>query len=212
MKISFAKNGNWQEEMYRSFILRFDAKADFIQEEDAVADPLSDGFHGRYAYITAVTRQQYENGAEAALRCSFEGTGAPILMIVEDLELDADGDGRYAACVEVVIWQHGVNVWRYTRQKDIIHHYHAMADFAPLAEKEIHDLRVKVKGKHLLIQVDGKGSSVYIPDMPEKFWVGAALCEGENRLYDLEINESKSFENFMTWSGSSEPIQKIARP
>lgn len=211
MKISFAKNGNWREEMRRAFILRFDAKADFIQEEDAVADPLSDGFRGRYAYITAVTRQQYKNGSELGLRCSFEGTGAPILMIVEDLELDADGDGRYAACVEVVIWQYGVNVWRYTRQKDTIHHYHAMADFTPLTEKEIHDLRVKVKDKHLLIQVDGKCSSVYIPDMPEKFWVGAALCEGENRLYDLEINESKSFENFMTWCGSSEPIQKFER-
>ena len=208
MKISFAKNGNWREKMRRAFILRFDAKADFIQEEDAVADPLDDRFNGRYAYLTALTNETFQNGTEAALRCSFEGTGAPILMFVEDARTDADGDFRYAACVEVVIWQHGVNVWRYTRNEDDIHYYHAMADFSPLADKEIHDLRVKVDGNWLLIQVDGKGSSVCIPDMPEVFQVGAAVCEGESRLYDLEINESNSFENFMTWGASCVPIQK----
>lgn len=211
MKISFAKKGNWREKMRRAFILRFDAKADFIQEEDAIADPLDDRFGCRYAYLTVLTRDTFENGAEMGLRCSFEGTGAPILLLAEDVQPDAEGDARYAACVEVVIWQHGVNVWRYTRQEDAIRYHHAMADFSPLAEKEIHDLRVKVDGKWLLIQVDGKGSSVYIPDMPEKFWVGAALCEGENRLYDMEINESKAFENFMTWGAYTAPIQKFER-
>lgn len=208
MKISFAKNGNWREKMHRAFILRFSAKADFIQEEDAVADPLDDRFNSRYAYIGVLTHETFEDGTQASLRCSFEGTGAPMLMLVEDAQLDAEGDARYAACVEVVIWQHGVNVWRYTRQEDTIRFHHAMADFSPLAEKKIHDLRIKVDGKWLLIQIDGKGSSVYIPDMPEKFWVGAALCEGENRLYDLEINERASFEEFLTWGAYSAPIQK----
>lgn len=208
MKISFAQNGNWREKMRRAFILRFAAKADFIQEADAVADPLDDRFNGRYAYLTALTRDTFTNGTEAALRCSFEGSGAPILLFAEDARQDADGDYRYAACVEVVIWQYGVNVWRYTRRDDDIHYYHAMADFSPLAEKEIHDLRVKVDGNYLLIKIDGKGSSVYIPDMPEKFQVGAALCEGENRLYDLQINESNSFEQFLTWGAYSEPVQK----
>ena len=211
MKISFAKNGNWREKMRRAFILRFDAKADFIQEEDAVADPQDTRFGCGYAYISALTHETFQNGTEAALRCSFEGTGAPILMFVEDAQVDADGDFRYAACVEVVIWQHGVNVWRYTRKDDAIHYYHAMADFSPLAEKEIHDLRVKVHGKWLLVQVDGKGSSVCIPDMPEKFQVGVALCEGENRLFDLEINESNSFGDFLTWGAYSTPMQKIRR-
>lgn len=208
MKISFAKNGNWREKMRRAFILRFDAKADFIQEEDAVANPLDDRFNGKYAYITALTRESFSNGTEASLRCSFEGTGAPILMFVEDMEVDSQGDARYAACVEVVIWQHGVNVWRYTRQEDTIQYHHAMADFSPLAEKQIHDLRVKVDGKWLLIQVDGKGSSVYIPDMPETFWVGAALCEGVNRLYDMQINENSAFDKFLTWGAHGEPIRK----
>lgn len=211
MKILFAKNGNWRDEMYRAFIRRFDAKADFIQEEDAVADPPDDNFNSHYAYITAVTRQQYENGSELGLRCSFEGSGAPILLLVEDLELDSEGDGRYAACVEVVIWQYGVNVWRYTCDEEQIYFHHAMADFSPLAEKDIHDLRVKVDGKWLLIQVDGKGSSVFIPDMPEKFWVGAALCEGENRLYDLQINESRSFDDFLTWGAYCAPLKEVKR-
>lgn len=208
MKLSFAQNGNWQDALRRAFILRFNAKADFIQEADAVADPLDDHFNGRYAYIGALTDEIFENGTEAALRCSFGGTGAPMLMFVEDAVEDAQGDFRYAACVEVVIWQHGVNVWRYSRQEDSILYHHAMADFSPLAEKEIHDLRVKVSGKWLLIQIDGKGSSVYIPDMPETFRVGAALCEGENRLYELQINETASFDNFLTWGAYSEPVQK----
>jgi len=209
MKISFAKKGNWRDALRRAFILRFHAKADFIQEEDAVADPLDDHFNGRYAYIGALTDEIFENGTEAALRCSFEGTGAPMLMFAEDAKPDADGDFRYAACIEVVIWQHGVNVWRYTRQGVILHHHHAMADFLPLAEGEIHDLRVKIDRKNLLIQIDGKGSSVRIPDMPEKFRVGAALCEGVSRLYELQINEANSFGDFLTWRGGNEPIQKF---
>ena len=191
--------------MHRAFILRFDAKADFIQEADAVADPLDKRFFCDYAYITALTRQQFENGTEVGLRCSFEGSGAPILMIVEDMQLDAEGDARYATCVEAVIWKHGVNVWRYTHQDNSVCYYHAMADFSPLEEKVIHNLRIKIHKKHLLIQIDGKRSSVYIPDMPDKFWVGAALCEGECRLYDMDINENRSLDDFMAWDGYCEP-------
>ena len=43
--------------------------------------------------------------------------------------------------------------------------------------------------------------------MPEKFRVGAALCEGENRLYELQINETASFDQFLTWRGGSEPVK-----
>ena len=67
MNISFAKNGNWQEKMRRGFILRFAAKADFIQEEDAVADPLDDRFRGKYAYISALTHETLET--ERRLLC-----------------------------------------------------------------------------------------------------------------------------------------------
>lgn len=211
MKISFAKDGNWREKMRRAFMLRFGAKADFVQEEDAVADPLDDRFFCDYAYVGALTHDIYENGAEIGLRCSFEGTGAPMLMLAEDMELDKDGDAHYGGCVEVVIWRHGVNVWRYIREEDVISYHHAMAVFSELEERKIHDLRVKIDRKMLLIQINGKRFSVYIPDMPENFWVGAAVCEGENRLYDLEINEGNSFDGFMTWRGETVPVQSFER-
>lgn len=211
MKISFAKNGGWREKMRLAFMLRFAAKADFIQEEDAVADPLDDKFNGCYAYVGALTQETFGNGTEIALRCAFEGSGAPMLMLAEDMEIDKDGDAHYGGCVEVVIWKHGVNVWRYTRGEETVSYHHAMGLFSTLEEKKIHDLRVKVDGKMLLMQIDGKRFSVYIPDMPKMFWVGAAVCEGENRLYDLEINESNIFGDFMKWNGNTVPIQKIER-
>lgn len=211
MKISFAKDGNWREAMCRGFVLRFSAKADFIQEQDCVADPLDDRFNGKYAYISALTREMYCNGADARLRCSFEGYGAPILMIVEDMELDAQGDAHYGNCIEAVIWKHGVNVWRYHLRDGQVHFVHAMADFTPLEEGKIHDLRIKVRDQMLQIEVDGKRSSVYIPDMPEKFWVGAALCEGVNRLYSLEVNEGVEFDDFLTWGVYTEPAQEFER-
>ena len=209
MKISFAKNGNWREKLRLAFMLRFDAKADYLQEEDCVADPLDDRFGCAYAYVGTLTHDTYESGTQIGLRCSFEGYGAPMLTLAEEMALDKDGDAHYGGCIEIVIWKHGMNVWRHIRENDCMTYHHIMGIFTPLEEGVIHELRVKVDGKMLLTDIDGKRFSVRIEDMPEKFWVGAALCEGENRLYDLQINENDSFGDFMTWADTTVPVQKF---
>ena len=220
MKISFAKNGNWREKMRLAYMLRFGAKSDFIQEEDAVADPVNeaisadyanDSFSSSYAYVGALTHDTYTDGTEVELRCSFEGSGAPMIMLTDDCTLDKDGDAHYGSCVEVVIWKYGMNVWRHKHCGQRGGYRHLMSAFPALAENEIHDLRIKVVDKMLLIKLDGMSYSVYIPDMPEKFWIGAAVCEGENRLYDLKINENNSFEGFFVWDAFDYPIYEVER-
>ena len=211
MKISFSKDGNWREKLRLAFMLRFGAKADFIQEEDCVADPLDDRFWGDYAYVGTLTHDTYENGTEIVLRCSFKGSGAPMLTLAEDMALDADGDAHYGGFIEIVIWKHGMIVWRHIRKNDCMTYHHVMGIFTPLEEGKIHELRVKIAGKTLLTDINGKGFSARIDDMPEKFWVGAALCEGENRLYDLQIDETDFFGEFMTWKDSTVPIQNFER-
>lgn len=211
MKISFAKNGDWREKMRLAFMLRFGAKADFLQEEDAVADPLDKRFFGDYAYVGALTNETFGNGTEIGLRCSFEGSGAPMLMLTDDCTLDRDGDAHYGGCVEVVIWKNGLNVWRHKLNEtgERVGYHQEMGVFTPLAEGKIHDLRIKVDGKMLLIDLNGMRYSVHIPDMPAQFWVGAAVCEGVNRLYDLDINERQSFDDFMTWEDEDYPVNKV---
>ena len=211
MKISFAKDGNWREKLRLAFMLRFNAKSDYIQEETCVADPLDDRFGCDYAYVGTLTHDTYENGTEIALHTAFEGYGAPMLTLAEDMALDADGDAHYGGCIEIVIWKHGMNVWRHIQENGYMTYHHLLGVFTPLAEGEIHDLRVKIHDKMLLIDIDGKRFSVRVEDMPEKFWVGAALCEGINRLYDLQINETDSFGDFMTWADTTVPVQDFQR-
>lgn len=211
MKISFAKDGNWQQKLCLAFMLRFDAKADFIQEEDAVADPKDSRFGCDYAYVGTLTHDTYGSGTEIGLRCSFEGTGAPMLTLAEDMELDADGHAHYGGCIEIVIWKYGMNVWRHLREGGNMTYHHLMSVFTPLEEGKLHDLRVKVQDKLLMMDIDGRGFSLRIDDMPENFRVGAALCEGVNRLYDMDINETQSFGHFMTWADTTVPVQKFDR-
>ena len=134
-----------------------------------------------------------------------------MLTLAEDMELDKDGDAHYGGCVEVVIWKYGLNVWRHIREKDSMTYHHIMGIFTPLEEGKVHELRLKVDGKMLLTDIDGKRFSVRIEDMPEKFWVGATLCEGVNRLYDMQIDKTDAFDDFMTWEDTTVPIQKFER-
>ena len=59
------------------------------------------------------------------------------------------------------------------------------------------------------MNLNGMRYSVHIPDMPTQFWVGAAVCEGVNRLYDLDIHERQSFDDFMTWEDKDYPVNKV---
>ena len=118
MKISFQK-GCWDEtELTHAYTHRFPYTNQFIQREDCIENPQNPAMADGFDYLSVMTRKPYPLGTRITTQCSFTGMAAPLLIFSEDLELCEDGAYRYGNYFEVVLYKHGINVWRLWRTED----------------------------------------------------------------------------------------------
>lgn len=188
MKISFAKDGNWKEHMFTAYSYRFTETPEFTQLDDCITTAVNPDHREGFDNISLLTRERYELGVTATLRCAFEDLGCPEIILVEEPEQCADGAVRYGDCFEVIPWKNGMNVWRHFREEDGCCHWHIRLWLTfPLAEQQIHELKVQVLDKQLIITLNGSRTILRTEDLPHKFHLGVTGCEGIARMYDLDI-------------------------
>ena len=188
MKISFAKDGNWKEQMFTAYSYRFTETPEFTQLDDCITTAVNPNHREGFDNISLLTRERYELGVTATLRCAFDGLGCPEIILVEEPEQCDDGAIRYGGCFEVIPWKNGMNVWRHFREEDGCCHWHIRLWLTfPLAEKDIHELKVQVLDKQLVITLNGSRTILRTEDLPHKFHLGVTGCEGIARMYDLDI-------------------------
>ena len=97
---------------------------------------------------------------------------------------------RYGACFEVVLYKHGVNVWRNYMDEDHKCWWHKRVGVKiPVAENELHTLQVEIKENYLVFSVDGWETAIRTEDIFEKFHFGLTMCEGIARAYEFIVEE-----------------------
>lgn len=100
MKISFAKDGNWKEQMFTAYSYRFTETPEFTQLDDCITTAVNPDHREGFDNISLLLNEPSTLGVTATLRCSFEDVGCPEIILVEEPEKCDDGAIRYGDCFE----------------------------------------------------------------------------------------------------------------
>ncbi len=186
---SFAR-ADRNNSLLQAYTFRFTETPTPAQQDTCIASMPNPAHTEGYDNVSFLTPQQYAPGAAATLRCSFEGLGCPEIILVPAAQRCDDGALRYGACLEVVLYKNGINVWRHYRDAAGQCSWHKRLgwEFSP-AENTVHTLRVATRPQYLDIQVNDAKTTLRVDDLFENFHFGITLCEGIARAYDLDVEQ-----------------------
>lgn len=188
MNISFARNAWTTDELTYAYSYRFDDRPVFTQFDDHIENKADPNGPGGYEYISVLSRKQYGPGTRITTHCSFEGDGAPLIVLADKMYTDPDGVPCFGEYLEVVLYKNGINVWRMWYRGGKVSWKKLMGVQFPVTTGELHTLTVETGEEGLQVDADGHRMSVYIPDMYRSFHAGINACEGINRFYDMTLD------------------------
>lgn len=189
MQINFSKN-NWSEtDFATAYSFRFTETPRFTQEQDHIRNAVNPDHREGFDNISFLTHDTYTAGTSATIRCSFEGSGCPEIILAETMEACEDGAVRYGACFEIVLYRNGINVWRHYREDGRCFWHKRLGVEYPVAENTIHELTVQVQEKKLIITLNEQKNILHTEDLFESFHMGLTTCEGIARIYDWTVEK-----------------------
>ena len=195
MKINFA-NGCWNtDDVTYAYSYRFEETPVFVQHDDCVENQQNSEAKYGFDNISLLSRKPYLPNTTISTRCSFEGEGAPLIVIADKLFVDQRGVVRYGDYIEVVLYQNGVNVWRMWMKDGKVTWKKLMSVEFPVTHGDLHELTTEISNDRLSITADGRKMSVLIEPMYSSFHLGINACEGINRFYEMTI-EGPTAETF----------------
>jgi len=187
MKYIFQR-GAWSDEtLTHAYSWRFAETPAFLQENGYIANPRGTVDNTGYSYISLMSREKYEPGAEITVHVAFEELAAPLLVLAKELD-ETDGVLRYGDYLEVVIWKNGLNVWDLWRQPDgTVKWVKLLGLTMPLETGKIHELKLRTSAERFEITLNGMPISLQVKQLYSSFHMGVTGCEGPCRIYDMEI-------------------------
>ena len=169
-----------------------DRSARIRQEDDCIMSSMNEKL-GDYDYIGIAMTEPTRGDCTIRTQCSFVKYGAPLIVLADGVHTDENGTRLYDAIYEVVAWENGCNVWRIVPVPDPNHPARGYTvtnitreSFAVEPGSRV-DMCVKVRGKEIDVTVNDYAFTVGVPDLPDAYFVGITLCEGENRFYSLSV-------------------------
>ena len=189
MNIRFSRDAWSQDDLAYAYSYRFTDRPVFTQFDDHIENKADPDGPGGYEYISVLTPKKYGTGTTVSTRVSFEGDGAPLIVLADNLYPDPDGTLRFGDYLEIVLYKNGINVWRMWYRDGKVSWKKLMGVQYPVTAGEMHTLTVTAGAEGLTIAADDRTMSVWIPDMYPTFHAGINACEGINRFYEMEILE-----------------------
>ena len=111
----------------------------------------------------------------------------PADCLAPDLHANAKGQREFRDHFEVVIFNEGVNIWRYSvADGKLVIRKAAFASFR--LEKNVkYLLKVNKTDKTLTVSIAGHSFGYFDDALPDAYYVGITGCEGLNRFYDFAV-------------------------
>ena len=82
----------------------------FIQDADMIRNCVDDKPTNE-DFISIISEEKYHSGVVVETTCSFEGSGAPLIVLSNEIAALPNGDLQYGDHFEVVIYRGGCNIW-----------------------------------------------------------------------------------------------------
>ncbi|MBQ7312162.1 MAG: hypothetical protein IJW81_01105 [Clostridia bacterium] len=188
MTIHFSRNAWSSDDLVYAYSYRFTDRPVFTQFDDHIENKADPDGPGGYEYISILTPRQYGTGTSVSTHVSFEGDGAPLIVLADKLYREPAGTLRFGEYIEVVLYKNGINVWRMWYRDGKVTWKKLMGVQYPVTTGELHTLTVTAGEEGPNIAADDRTMSVYIPDMYRSFHAGINACEGINRFYDMTVD------------------------
>jgi hypothetical protein len=145
-------------------------------------------------YISIAHKSSFTVGTRAALVCSFENYGAPLITLANSIGADEGGNPLYGDHYEIVAYEGGCNVWYITKAPDgakrpFLNDCCLRVNFPIEAGSKI-ELGVATGNRPGFISVSlcGQNFDLPVPKLNDEFFIGFTACEGINRLYSAVID------------------------
>lgn len=184
------RKGQWKEENWiRAYTFRYQETPALHQEEDCISSKRNESHPEGFDNVSLLHYQPLEKGAGMEMTCAFEGNGCPEIILVPEIEKCPDGNIRYGACFEIVMYRGGVNVWRHFREEGKCSWHKRLGLRFNLEEHALHRLSVEIRENELAIKADGYEAVLRTEDLPQSFYGGITMCEGAARVYNMKIKE-----------------------
>lgn len=177
--------GGWSaEEFLYAASFKTPYRRPFVQAEDCIMNDESE-----QDYISMVTKEKLGAGSVIETECSFEGSGAPLIVLCDEMKTLEDGSVQYGTHMEVVLYKNGCNIWHIVVHDGAQKATGLVKCRYPVAPGEKHRLRVEFGEKLMKIHCAGTEIDMVCPNLPETFHAGVTACEGICRFYSLKIQK-----------------------
>jgi len=167
---------------------------DWFQQKDCITNEVPKGivpgeFQGNFedTYSSMVYKEKVTGNVTITSTMAFTCKMAPLIVLAPNVRKNAKGQKEYAEHFEVVIFNEGVNIWRYSvTGGKLAFRKAAFANF-PLQKDTKYVLEVKKTDKTLTVSIAGHTFGYLDDALPDSFYVGITGCEGLNRFYDFTV-------------------------
>jgi hypothetical protein len=190
--VSFAR-GRWEK---RDWLMagspRWSDRGRFLQEADHIRNAVPPdateaemlASRAGETYASMIWREPFAGDAAFRLEASFDQRMAPLLVLADEIDRDAEGFPRYGRHVEIVLFDKGVNLWFHDLDENGAPTWEKIgyARF-DLAAGVRHVLEVHREGELLVVWVGKHEFAVREPRLGETIYAGLTGCEGVNRFY-----------------------------
>jgi len=181
--------GGWDENDFRYIATAREAyRKPFIQDADMIRNCVDDKPTNE-DFISIISKEKYHSGVVMETTCSFEGSGAPLIVLSNEISTLENGNLQYGDHFEVVIYRGGCNIWYIPLVDGKAVSKNVVRMKAPVEENKPVKLRVEMVGKVFRVNADGHEFDVPCEYLPDEYYVGITACEGVCRFYDFSVEQ-----------------------
>jgi hypothetical protein len=168
---------------------------DWVQQDGRIANevprdatpPELAGKRAAETYSCMLYKEPAAGNVTITSTMAFADKTAPLILLVPELPQSAQGPREFGEHYEIIIYDQGVNVWRYFAQKGKLTFRRAAFATFPLQKDTKYTLEVKKTGKTLTVSVAGHTFGFFDDALPDTFYTGITGCEGLNYFYDFAV-------------------------
>jgi len=202
MNISFAKGAWCREDWMVVKSSRWDYVRGFEQEADCVVNPCR-GWgdeelyrdHVTEVYASMLYARKLSGKCRVSSTMSFDHLMAPLIVLAPELGRSADGTWpEFRRHHEIVLYNEGINVWRYDWVEGRAKWTLAAFLRAPYEARRKYELSVTVESykdtRRMTVSCGGHTFGYSDDALSLSYWAGITGCEGRNRFYDFSVKEN----------------------
>jgi hypothetical protein len=168
---------------------------DWVQQDGRIANEVPPdatlaelrGKRANDTYSCMLHKERITGNATISATMAFADKTAPLILLVPELSANARERKEFGEHFEIIIYDQGVNIWRYFLQDGKLTFRKAAFALFPLEKDTRHKLEVKKTGKTLTVTVAGHTFGYFDEALPDAFHAGITGCEGLNYFYDFAV-------------------------